>query len=491
MYSLLISQLWKKNIRGGYFKQKLGVKILLAFTILYFGVAFGLLGYFMPEILGEAFNEPKLISPYFMGLVLYYIMADIGIRFFMQDLNALTIKHYLCQPIPRKKVIHLLLGGSVLNFFNFFPLLFIIPFLFRSVVPEYGWLNGVSWLIGMLSLVFISHYLAIYLKRALAVKPIILIVALLILGGLGFADYAEVFSLFEVSKTALSVLLTTPGLGLAFTALLFLVYRLNYSFLEQQIYVDNWKVKATEVKEGQFDFVANKGMTGMMLANELKLVFRNKRTKSILMMSLFFSFYGLIFYTNESFTGATRYLFAGIFMTGSFMINYGQFLVAWESAYFDGILTRNYPMGAYFKSKLILFTFTGVVCYILTIPYIYFGTEILYMHTAAFLYNIGINSMVLIFASTYNYKRIDLSQGSAFNYQGTSAVQFVIVLPLLILPILLFKGVEIIWGQNVGFIVLGSVGLLGLASSPYLIKEITKNFYEKKYKMAAGYRAKD
>ena len=41
-------------------------------------------------------------------------------------------------------------------------------------------------------------------------------------------------------------------------------------------------------------------------------------------------------------------------------------------------------------------------------PYFLIGTKIIYLHTAMFLYNTGINVFLLVFTASFNTKRVDL-----------------------------------------------------------------------------------
>lgn len=163
-------------------------------------------------------------------------------------------------------------------------------------------------------------------------------------------------------------------------------------------------------------------------------------------------------------------------------------MLGWESSYFDGILTRAYPMESFFKAKFWLLAASSVVTYIISLAYLYFTWDAFWINTASFIYNIGVNSFVLLFASTYQKKRIDLSKGSAFNYQGTSAVQFLVAIPLLVLPILIFQAFNVFDKPYYGLAAMAGAGLLSLAFSKYWFKEIIKNFKEKKYRNAAGFR---
>ena len=487
MYTTLFAQQWKKTIRSRYFSQGWGIKILLGFLIIYFGASFLLLGFFMPEILREAYPNQDLVTPVFSQFLLYYMLADLAMRFFLQDLNVLSVQHYLLQPIRKSRVINFLLAGSIFNFFNLFPLVIVVPFMIRGVIPEYGALTGITWLAAVLGLILTDHFLAIYVKRVIAVKQVVFFIFIGILALLFTTDAMEWLSLQDISAGLFQGITETWFfvIPLLITSLIYLV---NYYFLRRMAYLDRWTSHRKEAASQEFTFLESRGAVGTMMANELKLIMRNKRTKSVLWITLLFSAYGLLFYTNPEQYGMGWLVFVGIFMTGIFMINYGQFMVGWESAYFDGILTRAYPMEAFFRAKFWLLVSSSVVTYIISLAYVYFTLDAFWINTASFLFNVGFNTFVLLYASTYQKKRIDLSRSSAFNYQGTSAVQFVIVLPLMLLPVLIYQGFALLGFPYYGLGALAAVGLLSLAFSKLWFREIIKNFKEKKYRNAAGFR---
>ncbi len=487
MYSTLIAHQWKKALRSKYFSQGWGVKILIGFLILYFGASFLLLGIFMPELLRETHPDAKLVTPILSSLLLYYLLVDLAMRFFLQDLNVLSVQHYLLHPIKKPKVINFLLASSVFNIFNLFPLVIVVPFMIRGVRPEFGTATSVFWLLSVLCLILFSHFLAIYVKRVVAVKQSAFFVFVVLLALLFIGDAIEWYSLQDISGR-LFLYITELWFVMIPLALAASLYALNFAFLKNMAYIDRWTSHRKEANSQNFSFLESRGAVGTMMANELKLIMRNKRTKSVVWITLLFSAYGLLFYTNPEQYGMGWLMFVGIFMTGIFMINYGQFMVGWESAYFDGILTRAYPMEAFFRAKFWLLISSSVITYIISLAYIYFTIDALWINTAAFLFNIGFNSFILLFASTYQKKRIDLTRGSAFNYQGTSAVQFIIVLPLMLLPILIFQAFNLLGQPYYGLIALGGIGLVSLAFSKIWFREIIKNFNEKKYRNAAGFR---
>ena len=121
--------------------------------------------------------------------------------------------------------------------------------------------------------------------------------------------------------------------------------------------------------------------------------------------------------------------------------------------------------------------------YLLSFPYLYFGTEIFLMITAGAVFNVGFNSLFLLYAGSFNRKRIDLTKGGFGNTQGTSATQFLVVVPLMIFPMLLFWVFNKFVGYNSGFFVVAAIGVLGLILKNYFMNFIEKKYIRDKYAM--------
>jgi hypothetical protein len=207
--------------------------------------------------------------------------------------------------------------------------------------------------------------------------------------------------------------------------------------------------------------------------------------------------YGLIFYPNPEFYGQNEWLiFVGIFMTGGITLIYGQYILSWESSYFDGILSHIDDFYMYFKAKYNLLVLATLACLIITLPYAYFGTRILLINIMAALFNMGVSSVFVLYMSTNNKKRLDLSKGAAFNYQGVSATQFLISFPVMLIPLIIylpFWALGNIYGDHlydIGILSIGGIGLLALALHKPLLKGVVNRFLERRYLIGEGFRKK-
>ena len=173
----------------------------------------------------------------------------------------------------------------------------------------------------------------------------------------------------------------------------------------------------------------------------------------------------------------------GIFSTGTFLINFGQFIPAWDSSYYNMLMSQNFKYERYLKSKFTIMTISVALLFVLGIPYVYFGWDILAVHFAAMIYNIGVNSHVILYGGTFNRKKINLDEKAAFNFQGTGAVQWLIGLPLMLLPMGIFALINWLVNFEIATIILGALGFVGIALHKKFMVAITKKYITNKYVM--------
>ena len=110
------------------------------------------------------------------------------------------------------------------------------------------------------------------------------------------------------------------------------------------------------------------------------------------------------------------------------------------------------------------------------------------MNLACAVYNIGVNVPVLLYAGSFNRKRIDLEKSPFMNYQGTGATQWIVGIPLMVLPVLLFWGISYFFSFNVGVGFLAGLGLLGLLIRKPTMDFIEGSYRKNKYAMVQGFK---
>jgi hypothetical protein len=83
---------------------------------------------------------------------------------------------------------------------------------------------------------------------------------------------------------------------------------------------------------------------------------------------------------------------------------------------------------------------------------------------------------------------MDLSKSSSFNYQGISAMNWLVMMPAFLLPVLVFLPFNLAGYPYIGLAVIGGIGVIGFLFRNVWLRQITGNFFSRKYTMAEGFR---
>src|SRR5690606_31464289 len=160
------------------------------------------------------------------------------------------------------------------------------------------------------------------------------------------------------------------------------LYFFTFKYLVQAMYFDTGlSVKREQAKTEQYEWLTKYGTIGTFLKNDIRLIRRNKRSKTTITMSVIVLFYGLLFFTQaiESYDNSFMHMFAGIFVTGRFLFTFGQFVPSWDSAYYNLMMTQNISYKGYLQAKWWMIVIATAVSAILASFYLYFGWEIYLM----------------------------------------------------------------------------------------------------------------
>ncbi|MEY3500778.1 MAG: hypothetical protein RL308_2447 [Bacteroidota bacterium] len=483
----------KAFLRSASVGKSIALKVLLGFLALYFMLSFLFLGFALFPLLQENFPKQKPIE-IVNNAVIFWLAIDLIFRFFMQSLPVMNIKPLLILPIKREKVIHFVLLKSLVSIYNIFPLLVILPFGITTIIQEN--LNTAPVLVWMLTLYVLAlcvNYANFLIKKKFADNIKAFLVFALLGGTFAALEYFEIFKISSFIGGILNSVLLNPILVLAPLMLLGGLYFWNFNYLKSNFYLDNsLQSKVQEAKTSDLSWTKRFGEIAPFLQLDLKLIWRNKRPRTTVFMSFIFLLYGLMIYTNPKHHELSFiHVPIGLLMSGIFMVNFGQFIPSWDSGYFGMMMSQNIPLRKYLDSKSGLMTFSVIVLALLTTPYVYFGWNILAVNLACALYNIGINIPVLLFAGSYNKKRIDLEKSPFMNYQGTGASQWIVGLPLFLIPGLIFFGFSEIFNTETAILAIAAFGIIGLLFRNLIMNAITDGYRTRKYATLNGFKQQE
>lgn len=492
MFFTLIRLQYLKSIRSTSFaKSALAAGFLVFIALLLLSYVF-FAGLFLGRIIDQ-FAEGKDLISFLNSVLIYFFLFEFMYRYFVQKLPVVDLESLLHLPIGKKKIVSVLLLRSFLSPLNVIALLLFAPFGVEAVQEQYGVLGLVSWLGTLLCLSWSMHWFMLWFKQRFEDSLVglgVVFLVVLLSGGttyLGWFNVGELLAPFFTAAT--QSVLPLVGMGL----LLGLVYTLSYRYYVSHAYLEELGEEEEYRVAGQsFGLFSQFGVAGELANLEWKLILRHKKSRTYLILSAFFLFYGLIFYTNPAYQTeegiSPIYIFVGVFITGIFMIQYGQLFLSWNSSNFDFFLMQKGSLEALVRAKYLLFLGISGVCFLASVPYVYFGWDILLVHMATFLFNCGILIHVIIYVALWKPKPMDLNKGAVFNYEGVGAAQFLIIIPLMAGPYLVYLPFSYLISDYAGLLALGLTGLAGILAFRPLSRIITNRLLANRYEISSSFR---
>lgn len=481
---------WKAFWRSQNTGRAVAARIILGVLVLYLLLNLLVLSFYMDKLLLKVFPGTDVITV-FNGYLIYYFLMDLLMRFQFQELPTLTVRPYLHLPIRRNRIVGHLSATSLWSAFNLFSVVLFLPFLVKVVWPAHGPAGATGLLVSLAALVIFNNFFILWLKRNVNLNAWYSLAFFLVLGLIAVQDtYWNLVSLSVLSARIFAGMTTAPLLALIPVGLAVIMYRVNHAFLRRNLYLEELGSRAAGSSTlNEIPFLSRFGRTGDLVTNEIKLILRNKRPRSAFFMSFLFTAYGLLFYRNEDFSsGYGTFIFCGMFMTGIFIINYGQFMFSWQSGHFDGILSSKTDINDFFRSKVLLFGLVSTVNFVLTIPYAILGWKILLIHFIMYIWNLGVNTLIVLYFANRNYKRIDLSKGAAFNWEGVGATQWILGIPLFICPYIIYLPFSLAGYPQAALGVMLVTGMAFIFTRRFWLGKLVAGFRANRYRIAEGFR---
>ena len=476
---------WKAFLRSASFGTSLAMRILMGFLIAYFTLLFLVLGIGGFYALKKMNLDPLVTINKFL---VYYFLFDLAFRLMLQKIPVLNIRPLLVLPIKRPTIVHFSLGKTALSFFNILHAFLFIPLSVVLIYEGYDVASVVYWHLGVFALVYINNFLNIILSNKDQLFGIFLAI-LAVLGGLQYYGY---FDVTLYSAPFFEALFHSVGVFLIPLVILGLLYYYTFVYFKNELYLDaGLAVKGEIAKTEDLTWLNQFGTLGTFLKNDIKLIKRNKRSKTTVLMSVLFLFYGLIFFGNPT-QPQVMYIFAGIFVSGGFLFTFGQFVPSWDSSYYQLMMTQNIPYRGYLNSKWWLIVIATFASTILASFYLYFGWQVYLTIVAGAIYNIGINSHLVLLGGAFTKTPIDLtqSQGAFGDKKAFNANTMLLSIPKLVLPLLLYGLGKYFGGHELGLGLVALAGVIGFAMRNWVFLQIEKIYKREKYKTIAAYKQK-
>ncbi|HNP31913.1 MAG TPA: DUF5687 family protein [Flavobacterium sp.] len=490
MFKHFIYLEWKAFFRSASFATNLALKIIMAFVALYFIVVFSALGIAVFFLIKEEFKLEPLatVNKY----LIYYFVGDLVIRWFLQKMPVTNIKPLLNLPIKRDVIVHFSLGKTIISFFNILHAFFFVPFTVVLLMHGYGY-QAILWHLGIMALIYSNNFINVLINN----KNSIFYPLLAIVVSAGLAQYYQLFDITNYTQPFFQAMYNTNYMFLIPILLAVLTYYLSFNYFKKNLNLDTGLAKKSEeAKTENFTWLNQFGTLGTFLKNDIKLLKRNKRSRTTVIMSFLFIFYGLLFYTNfiEAYKNPAMQVFAGIFVSGGFLFTFGQFVPSWDSAYYQLMMSQNIQYREYISSKWWLMVIGTLIATIIASFYwVFFGWQIYMLIVVGAIYNIGVNSHLVMLGGAFVKTPIDLTMANkAFgNKQAFNAKTMLISIPKLVVPMGLYALGFYLFSANAGFLFVALAGVLGFAFRNVVFAKIEKVYKSEKYETIAAYKQKN
>ncbi len=477
---------WKAFTRSASFGANLAMKILLGFLMIYFSLLFIGAGVGAFYLLKKMNLEPLLTVNKFL---IYYFLFDLVIRLLMQAIPVLNIKPLLVLPFKKTTIVHFSLGKTALSFFNWVHALFFVPFSIVLALEGYDVISIAMWLLAIFSLIYINNFLNIILSNIDKLFVVFVAVAI----GLGAAQYYKLFDITVFTTPFFQGLYIQKGLFLIPVLVLIGLYQFTFKYFKNNLFLDAGLSKKEDIATTENLVWLNQfGTLGTFLKNDIKLIKRNKRSKTTIVMSILFLFYGLIFFGNAQ-QPAVMHIFAGIFVSGGFLFVFGQFVPSWDSSYYQLMMTQNIPYRGYITSKWWLVVIATFISTILASFYLFYGWEVYLTIVVGAIYNIGVNSHLVLLGGAFTKTPIDLSNaaGAFGDKKAFNINAMLLTLPKLLLPLGLY-GIGLYLGdKTLGLLLVAGAGVLGFVFRNTVFSIIEKRYKIEKYSTISAYKQKN
>jgi hypothetical protein len=489
MILTFLSHQWKSFIRSRGAGRNIAVQIFIGFIVLYSLTSAIVFGLSINTILQKQFPKQDTIK-IFCGFILYYFSFEIIARFMVQNLPTLIIQPYLIQNIKRKTLINFLNSRSLFTLFNLLPFAIFIPFSATVIAAKFGSMRSFVFVMDLFLVSMAIHFFIMFIKRKIIFNSWWLagfLAAIIIFAG---ADYLHIFSIRNLSGVIFFKLIESSWLVIVVLVIAVVSFYNNYHFLKRNLYLDLDNDEKRNVTN--FNWLDQFGITGELSGIELKMMLRNKRPRTVLLMSFIFLLYGFIFYKQPAIDKNEfgSVITGALFITGIFIINYGQFMLAWQSAHFDGMMSLKISTKEYLKAKLILMISMSTISFLVSLAYGFMRWKIIPVEIVAYLFNISVNVIVLSIFATRNYKGIDISKKASFNYEGMGSAQWIYSIVIFGIGLVMYLPFALLFSSFAGIIAIGIFSVIMLVMYYWWFDVIIAQFKKNKYKILEGFREK-
>jgi len=393
---------------------QLNSRILPKFFLMLFGYCYIIISFYanikaFDDLIFTGILYDKFINYFFTILSLDFI-----IRLLFRKLPQKVIIPLQLMPIKKEHLLRIFIFKSLFNIYNLNWVLVFIPLL--TVHKEFA--DMILTVVEFILVIIFIDYLSVIVKllpRCFYFVIIVLILLLLFNQSIN-NEIGIVFSKLFFKSKIKSILLIFGLLSLLIISdfiVLKLFKRSNYN----SDLTPNYK---------QFDpFNDWYYRKYYLMLFHIKLIFRNKRSLSLLISTIFLIVLSIVFINQLKNESVLLNYYFSTCLYGSWSFTVGLYLFSFESNYLHFLHTTKLNYKLYIKTKFNLLNIISIFIFIISLPFVMSNFSGFIDYLSNLLVVIGICNPLIILGGTIFSKGIDLSQSSFANSQGVDFVQMI------------------------------------------------------------------
>ncbi len=472
--------MFEKNKFGKFFLYFM--MLFWAGYFIFFGIAFGF-----------GFSEmfPTMEPYHIMNKGLFIILAiDFLFRFAFQKTPTQEIKSYLLLPIKKNKLFHFLLLKSATDNYNAFWLFMMIPFAFITTFKIFGITGVITYCFGFYLLMILNNFWYLMCRTLINEKTIFILIPIIFYGILGAVEFTlgHPISTFTMNLGESFIVFNPLGFLGVLISIAGLAW-VNRMIMIKNLYAELAKTNDTKVKHvSEYKFLERYGEVGEYFRLELKLLFRNKRSKSMFRMGCFLIIMLTAMLFTPSYEGALGKSFVGIYNFAILGILMLTQVMSFEGNYLDGLMSRKESIYNLLRAKYYFYSFGVLVPFLLMIPAIAMGKITLLMAVSYSFFTTGFIYFIILQLAVYNLKTTPLNESMIGRQSTGTGFQSLISTLSFGIPLLVTNLLRIALGETLSLWVLLIIGLALTFTSNLWIKNIYKRFMKRRYRNMEGFR---
>ena len=461
---------------------------------IYLGIAFWI-GYlmFFAVFFAVTLNDES-VEPYHLinAILILFLIIDFCLRIPFQKTPSQEIKPYLLLPIPRRKLIDMLLIRSGLSAFNFFWLWFFVPFAILTVARFYGVSGVLTYSLGIWMLMLANNYLFLLCRTLIAGHKAWLALPVALYGGwlaaILIPEDSPLLTLFvDLGEGFITgQLLTFAGCGAVIAAL----WYANHRILQKTLYNEINQVEDTTVQVksvSEYRFLDRYGQLGEYIRLELKLLLRNKICRNQLYMVLGCTgMFSLILGFTDTYTGLGKDFFT-IYNFQLMAVMFLSTLMSYEGNYIDALLIRRESIYTLLRAKYLFYSAAQLIPFLLLTPGMVKGSISLPLCLGWLFFTPGPIYCLLFQMAVYNSKTINLNTKMMSGKNVGSGMQNLVSSASYIVPFVFYFLATLLVGETYAPWLLMAIGLVFILASPWWLKQVYRRFMIRRYQHLEGF----